>query len=63
MNAEREAARDAMARNPFFAAWRPDVLDLYIQYGLTEAEGGVTLKMDRFQVHLFFVRSPNEASL
>jgi hypothetical protein len=47
----RADAKSTLLRNPFFAAWCPDVLDSYVEYAMHEREDGqIWLKMDRFQV-------------
>jgi hypothetical protein len=50
----REEAKKSFLQNPFFMPWDPEVLDIYVQYGLTDVPksegGGVRLKMTGFQV-------------
>jgi hypothetical protein len=50
---DREEAKAHFLRNPTFNVWAPEVLDLYIQYGLVDIPpsegGGVRLKMSSFQ--------------
>ncbi|KZT67781.1 alpha/beta-hydrolase [Daedalea quercina L-15889] len=42
----RQEAKDKFLASPFFTAWHPDVLDVYVDRGLTDdANGGVKLKM------------------
>ncbi|MEK7795064.1 MAG: alpha/beta hydrolase [Candidatus Hydrogenedentota bacterium] len=42
--ASREEARARYASKPPMNAWRPDVLDAYVEHGLRDVSGGVTLK-------------------
>lgn len=47
----RQEAGSTLLKNPFFASWNPEVLELFVQYALCDAEdGGVQLKMPRFLV-------------
>lgn len=40
----REEARDYVHSRPLFSRWDPEMIELYVQYGLTEAaEGGLEL--------------------
>jgi len=42
-------------QNPFFAAWDPEVLKIFVECGLTaDAGGGVKLKMSRVQEAVVF---------
>lgn len=51
LDLSRAEAKNILLKNPFFAAWHPDVLDLYVNYAMYEGEDGqVWLKMNRFQV-------------
>ncbi|KAF9517112.1 hypothetical protein BS47DRAFT_1314716 [Hydnum rufescens UP504] len=54
----REEAKALFLRNPFFNVWVPEVLDLYVQYALTDISpsegGGVRLKMNGFQEAVCF---------
>ena len=46
-----EEAKAKFLASPFFAAWHPDVLDTYVEFGLTEdADGGVKLKLPGIHV-------------
>jgi len=44
----RSQARELFLKTPFFKAWDPEVLDVYVREGLVETEGGVELKMSGF---------------
>ena len=47
----REEARTQLASSRYFAAWDPEVLDNYVQFGLTPTDDGtVKLKMPGVQV-------------
>jgi pimeloyl-ACP methyl ester carboxylesterase len=47
-----------LSQNPFFAAWDPDVLKLYVECALTsDPDGSVRLKMTGLQEALVFVES------
>jgi hypothetical protein len=51
----REEAKRLLLKSPFFAAWHPDALDLYIECALTPVSAsdpskGVKLKTDCVQV-------------
>lgn len=47
----REEARQLFVRMPFFSAWHPAVLELYLELGLHEdPKGGVALTTPRMQV-------------
>jgi len=51
----REEALQLFRKSPFFGAWHPDVLELYVDHGLIDdAEGGVRLKMSGLQEGLSF---------
>ncbi|TFY55640.1 hypothetical protein EVJ58_g8118 [Rhodofomes roseus] len=51
----RQEAKEKFLASPFFSTWHPDVLDMYVECGLTEdAEGGVKLKMPGIQEALTF---------
>ncbi|KAH9926152.1 Alpha/beta hydrolase family-domain-containing protein [Fomitopsis serialis] len=53
--ASRREAKEKFLSSPFFAAWHPDVLDIYVECGLTEdPNGGVTLKMPGIHEALTF---------
>ncbi|KAH7882978.1 Alpha/beta hydrolase family-domain-containing protein [Phlebopus sp. FC_14] len=60
----REEALRLLEKSPFFAAWHPDVLRLYVDHGLTNDpdNGGVKLKMPALHEGLVFanVRLPYE---
>ncbi|KAI6002048.1 Alpha/Beta hydrolase protein [Pisolithus albus] len=59
----REEALHLFKQRPFFASWHPDVLRLYVDYGLTtDPSGGVRLKMSPLQEALCFmnVHPPRE---
>jgi len=46
----RAKAKNILQKNPFFSAWHPEALDLYVSHGMYEREDGqIWLKMDRFQ--------------
>ncbi|KAL4071778.1 Alpha/beta hydrolase family-domain-containing protein [Scleroderma citrinum] len=53
----REEALRLFKQSPFFASWHPQVLELYVNYGLTadSASNGVKLKMSPLQEALTFV--------
>jgi len=54
----RAEAREKFAAVPFFAAWDPAVLDLYVECGLYDApEGGVKLKRPGIQEALSFAET------
>ena len=40
----RQAMRESLASKAAYARWRPEMLDLYVQEGVRETDGGVTLK-------------------
>lgn len=49
----REEARRQFQASPFFSAWDSDVLETYIECGLTQnGNGGVKLKTSGFQVRI-----------
>ncbi|KAI9454511.1 Alpha/Beta hydrolase protein [Boletus coccyginus] len=51
----REEALQLFQKSPFFSAWHPDVLKLYVDYGLIGSpEGGVQLKMTGLQEGVSF---------
>ncbi|KAG2159382.1 Alpha/beta hydrolase family-domain-containing protein [Suillus bovinus] len=51
----REEALRLFKASPFFRAWHPDTLQLYVTYGLTkDSQGGVKLKMSALQEALVF---------
>ncbi|KAG6335177.1 hypothetical protein ID866_3921 [Astraeus odoratus] len=51
----RNEALRLFKQSPFFASWHPEVLKLYVDYGLTtEPHGGVRLKMSPVQEGLGF---------
>jgi hypothetical protein len=42
----RDTAFESLKNNPFFAAWHPDVLELFVDHGMHPSPlGGVELKM------------------
>ncbi|KAG1888333.1 Alpha/Beta hydrolase protein [Suillus subluteus] len=52
----REEALRSFKASPFFRAWHPDTLQLYVTYGLCEdSQGGVKLKMSGLHEALLFV--------
>ncbi|EGO01092.1 hypothetical protein SERLA73DRAFT_72062 [Serpula lacrymans var. lacrymans S7.3] len=54
----REEALRMFKASPFFAAWHPDVLQLYVDYGLTDTpEGEVKLKMSGMHEALSFANN------
>ncbi|KAG2126603.1 Alpha/beta hydrolase family-domain-containing protein [Suillus clintonianus] len=60
----REEAWNLLRASPFFRAWHPDTLQLYVTYGLCEdSQGGVKLKMSGLHEALATVDriAPNEA--
>ncbi|KAH7925329.1 hypothetical protein BV22DRAFT_1129087 [Leucogyrophana mollusca] len=60
----REEALRLFKATPFFAAWHPDVLRAYVDYGLTEdAQGGVRLKMSGLHEALVFANSLTSAEV
>ncbi|KAH7911504.1 Alpha/beta hydrolase family-domain-containing protein [Hygrophoropsis aurantiaca] len=60
----REEALQLFKASPFFAAWHPDVLQLYVDYGLTEdSEGGVRLKMSGLHEALVFANDRTSAEV
>ncbi|KAF8556562.1 alpha beta-hydrolase [Imleria badia] len=51
----REEALQLFQKSPFFGAWHPDVLRLYVDHALIDdAEGGVRLKMSGLQEGISF---------
>ena len=61
----REEARKALANSPFFAAWNPEVLDVYVQYCLTPQKdgNGVRLKLSPIQVSFQFTSPVSKSNL
>ncbi|KAF8323435.1 hypothetical protein DL93DRAFT_2093078 [Clavulina sp. PMI_390] len=58
VNYLREEAMEFFVKNPFFAAWDPEPLDLYVKYALYDTDdGAVQLKMPRFQEALSAVNT------
>ncbi|CDO74601.1 hypothetical protein BN946_scf184586.g6 [Trametes cinnabarina] len=54
----RDEARRQFAATPFFAAWDPTVLDIYVECGLHEAQDGqVKLKMPGIQEAVCFAEN------
>ncbi|KAI6041545.1 Alpha/beta hydrolase family-domain-containing protein [Pisolithus marmoratus] len=54
----REEALRLFEQKSFFASWHPDVLKLYVDYGLTtDSSGGVRLKMSPIQEALCFANT------
>lgn len=46
----REEAYKLFRNSPFFGAWDPKVLELFVDHGLVAEDGGVRLKMPGLQV-------------
>lgn len=62
--ASREEAKTLFAKNKgFYGRWDKDILEGYVQYGLTEDEQGVTLKVDRMQEAVCLYASHGELDL
>jgi hypothetical protein len=50
-----EEALRSFKASPFFRAWHPDTLQLYVKYGLCkDSQGGVKLKMSSLHEALVF---------
>ncbi|KLO12491.1 hypothetical protein SCHPADRAFT_921364 [Schizopora paradoxa] len=51
----REEAHTLFRSSPFFGAWDPKVLELYVEHGLAAEDNGVRLKMPGLQESVVFV--------
>ncbi|KAG9319293.1 hypothetical protein KVV02_004482 [Mortierella alpina] len=60
----RAEAKAKLLEKPFFRAWDPEVLDIYLEHGMKEVSGkdeslGVTLKCSKFQEAITFASDGN----
>ncbi|EIW75006.1 alpha beta-hydrolase [Coniophora puteana RWD-64-598 SS2] len=54
----REEAKSMFQKSPFFSRWHPDILDLYVAFGLADdPAGGVRLKTSGLQEALVYANS------
>ncbi|KZT22255.1 hypothetical protein NEOLEDRAFT_1181002 [Neolentinus lepideus HHB14362 ss-1] len=51
---DRQEALSLFSASPFFSVWDPEVLNVYVECGLTDFEGGVRLKISGFQEATMF---------
>jgi pimeloyl-ACP methyl ester carboxylesterase len=57
---DRQEAREYLLSKKFFASWDPEVLEIYLQYGIVENSGGLTLACQPDKEAALFLGSSQE---